>query len=466
MMRRILLIATLLTATLGALADDIISRTEGSITFTVDGQLPAPRQTIRKVDSKQIANIIIADQHVPPEYGKPYVAASFEYDTLSYETSATMFHCLRLAYADHRPVMLSPDMVWLLISQGFSRYVNAHAEQLRNLLVSHDGKQELAVQTNEDLLLDDVNWNKLMQEFTSQISLHTKGDIAQTITTDFSTTTPADIIASQVTLMDLVKSYFDYTVYHIVCGIPYITLQGTPDDWKLVLSKTRQLRQYGLDKWVTKLVSVLTEFIKAAEGRPNRSFWQNIVRRKRVGELRGGGCIHEKPTMLDGWFLTLFPDENGQTKESVIHSTRDMPSEMVRVGFKYKTIAPTGEVVSETPMELWAGFIGIEEDTTTHALTPRIGWMARVANADEEAVHRLYMQDKLYGKIYLQVKEVPLALSQLETIKSLDIEFTDRVVLPAWLDHIKIERLTVTGMLTDEETAALRRRFPHIRINP
>ena len=67
--------------------------------------------------------------------------------------------------------------------------------------------------------------------------------------------------------------------------------------------------------------------------------------------------------MLDGWLLKLFPDENGQTPDS-IHHQKEMPSQRVYVGLKYRMIDPErGTVMSETPMELMAGFIGEEVDT-------------------------------------------------------------------------------------------------------
>ncbi len=49
-------------------------------------------------------------------------------------------------------VTLSPDMIWLLISQGFAHYVNAHAEELRPLLVSHDAKKKLNVRDDYDFI--------------------------------------------------------------------------------------------------------------------------------------------------------------------------------------------------------------------------------------------------------------------------------------------------------------------------
>ncbi len=45
------------------------------------------------------------------------------------------------AYSEHRPLVISPDMIWLLICQGFSTHVNSNPEQLRYQFVTHEGKK-------------------------------------------------------------------------------------------------------------------------------------------------------------------------------------------------------------------------------------------------------------------------------------------------------------------------------------
>ena len=52
-----------------------------------------------------------------------------------------------------------------------------------------------------------------------------------------------------------------------------------------------------------------------------------------------------------------------------------MLPEVVRVEFLYKIVNEKGEVLSEHPMEMIAGFVGYEENMETCALTPVIGWM-------------------------------------------------------------------------------------------
>ena len=429
-------------------------------TFTVDEKLPAPKETFYPRSGDVIAQLILNDEQINGKDLQQVIATSFQNDTLVSGGKDVFFHCMVRAYADHRPVCISPDMVWLLISQGFARYANGHAEELRNQLVSHEGKMDLIVESQQDLLSGKADWQKLLDGFAAQIEKHTKGDIAQTITADFSTTGQTERIASEITLMESVKSYFTYRVMRIACGIPYITLKGTPQDWQRVLDKTRKLEKYGLQEWVKSLEPVLTEFVLAAEGKPNREFWQCIVKKDRVEELKGGGCSSAKPTELDGWLLKLFPDKDGKTLDKV-PKTKSMDSERVRVGFKYDVIDPAeGTVVSETPMELISGFVGIAVDSITGKMTPRIGWLVRIANEEAESLERLKWQDKWNGGIYLNVDEVPEILKKLPRIESLQVTFTGKVVLPEWMDTLTIDRLFVTGEMSEQEKKVLQKRFP------
>ena len=137
-----------------------------------------------------------------------------------------------------------------------------------------------------------------------------------------------------------------------------------------------------------------------------------------------------------------------------------MPSERVRVGFKYRIFDPEqGTVMSETPMELWAGFIGAEEDTITNTLTPKIGWLVRQTESDDEVLNDMKKKNDGWG-IELRVREVPEVLSRLEHIKRLNLVFTDDVVLPDWFYNLKIDYLTIEGIMSKEMEDKIKQHFP------
>ena len=441
----------------------ILAQSEGSITFVVDENLNDVDQSFYTHDGKYLARRLIVDENVKYE-AHHIIASSFaDENKLVYHGPDAFFRSIVGAYAQHKSVTLSPDMIWLLISQGFARYVNAHAETLRPQLVDHEGQVSLVVESDVDVLSKKVDWPKLISGFTSQIERYSQGDIGKTITANFSTTGLTERVASQITLMDAMKSYFEYVVVYIACGIPSITLQGTPDDWQKVMDKTRRLSAYGLEEWTKSLDNVLRQILATAEGRPNPLFWKSMVKTYRPDEMQGGACDMRKPTELDGWLLKLFPDENGKTLDKVAH-TKEMESEMVRTPFKYQMIDPeTGMLLNEWPMELWAGFIGAQEDRETNLVTPKIGWMVRVTETDQETLKQMKkLNDR--GEINLRVKEVPEVLKKLKRIQSLKLEFTGEVTLPEWFYDIKFEQLDIRGKMSEKTREMIKKRWPKASI--
>lgn len=441
----------------------IIAQSESSITFVVDENLPKIPHNNFTFKGDRIAQFILNKEEISRK-PKSIIANSFANDDLLNMREDAFFDCVVDAYASHSSLVLSPDMVWLLINQGFARYVNAHSEELRSQLVKHTGEMDLIVKTDKDLLTEDADWEKLISDFSKQIETHTQGNIAKTITADFSTTNPTERIASEITLMETMKSYFEYIVIRLACGIPTITLEGTPKDWQRVLKKTKQLKKYGLDEWVEELTPILSEFVKAAKGRPNQKFWQGMVKQERINQLEGGLCAPGIRTELDGWMLKLFPDENGKTLDKTPH-TKSMPSERVHVDFKYQVIdSVNGNIIKEVPMVLTAGFVGAQIDTVTQKLTPKIGWIVYVPEDDNDMLKKWENDASNFG-LSIRVKEVPELLSKMQHIQRLKITFTDKVVLPDWMDKITIDNFTISGKLTEQEKAEIRKRFPKVEFS-
>ena len=147
------------------------------------------------------------------------------------------------AYAEHRPFVLSPDMIWLLISQGFARHVNAKPEKLRNYFVDFSGQLTIVVKSEDDLLNDSAEWENIFSQLTSQIAKYTGEELINTLSSNFSTTTPIEKIASEITVMEAMDPYFEFVATYVVCGIPEITLEGTTKDWEKILEKKKKLNK-------------------------------------------------------------------------------------------------------------------------------------------------------------------------------------------------------------------------------
>lgn len=467
-MRRNFLIAVFASFVLTGWAKDtinknVLEKSENSITFVVDkGLKPIKDKYLhyRLCDGEKIARYLVAEDGIMSDSINILALSFADGKSMQYMGKDALYHSIKYAYEKHKGLVLSPDMIWLAISQGFARYVNAHPEELRYQLVNHEGQMDLVVQSSQDATKD---WERTVNEFAKEIAKYTKGDIAQILTADFTTTTLAERVASQITLMESVKTYFEYIRMRISCGIPQITLTGTPEDWQKVLDKTRKLNVSGLEKWTKSLEPILTEFILTAKGQPNAKFWKDIVKKQSVKRLEGGGCSFKTPTQLDGWFLKLFPDEEGNTLDEIYH-TQDMPAEYVRVPLKYIHIdAETGEKKEEANMELWAGFMGAIEDTLKNTVTPKIGWLVRRVESDQEVYDYLSKANEK-GVISLRVQQVPLALSRMKHINNLQLMFTtEDVELPEWMDNITIDYFFISGNISEEKKEAIRKRFPQVK---
>ncbi len=451
---------------------DILSKEKGSITFRVDPDLPEPTGeslSMKMNSSEELVSEILDQSEIRGE-DQRVVAWGISGERYALYGKNPFFKGMIDAFADHRPVVLTPDAIWFLISQGFAHWVNDNPEELRDLFVDHEGKIDLIVQSNKKLLSEKVDWEAIVNGFYEQIRDNTKGDIADIISEPFSTTGVNEHMVSQIALMEACKSYFDYIVMYASCGIPSVTLKGTPDDWQSVLDRTRKLRAYGVDWWVDDLEPILEEFVKASKGKPDTEFWRSIVKKYRPGDVRGLSCgMDMGSTKFDGWFLKFLPyDEQGRTPAEV-NMDHNMQPEMVRTEYKYIIFNDfTGEVEKTMMMEFWAGIVGMEVDPETYAMTPKMGWFTRIGKTEEELLEEFKEKDQGDGfsdGLMLKVNKVPDIIRKMGRINKLSLRFVGKVVIPDWMDSKDIGSLEIYGSMTRDEEEALRKRFPKARIN-
>jgi hypothetical protein len=192
--------------------------------------------------------------------------------------------------------------------------------------------------------------------------------------------------------MNAVKSHFDFIVIRIGCGIPTVTLEGTPQDYQRVLIKTEALRKYKLDWWIDEIEPLLKQFIQASQGKGDPNFWKDMFKYHSEGKCGS-------PTIIDGWIVKFFPyDKHGKRmglKEII--GTGGLPNEIVKVDLEYQSGNAAGNFV-KTPLELWAGFVGLKQNDKTFNLRPAIGWMIRkkdTVTISQPLVDKLKQQNML-----------------------------------------------------------------------
>lgn len=348
--------------------DEIVTVTPGAVSFKVE-------------------DVKIAQDYLPVKYGadlgrkwadgEPYLGCSFANKSLVDADDNAFFSMVCLAYAQHRPIILSPDIMWIVICNGYAQYVNRDPEKFRQYLVGHDGKETLMIRTNLETTTD-----QKVEKFAALIAKETKGGVSEIMTCNFSTTGMIERMVSQITLMETVKQYFDFMEFLVGCGIPSVTLEGTPDDWKLLREKTRKLGEFGVREWTEKLDPILEEFVSASEGKPNLKFWWNMAIKGRPYDFHlkaGGGCFAASygPTLFNGWFLEFIPFDDWGERPKKIPYGHNLPPLMTSVPIIQYVDDGMGNCIGINTLDLRGGIVGLAQDTATMALRPEIGWLVR-----------------------------------------------------------------------------------------
>jgi len=162
-------------------------------------------------------------------------------------------------------------------------------------------------------------------------------------------------------------------------------LLGTPEDWRSVRTRAQVFREFDLDFWIDPLMPILDAFVSASEGRVDKPFWNSMYKLKNAS---GGPYV-------TGWMQALFPylveQTAGQTSnrkrnpyldswakglESPFGGgplTTDFPCALSSVPFVWHYL------LQRFDMEFLGGFVGVGQDPSSLAVSPRIAWAVREA---------------------------------------------------------------------------------------
>jgi hypothetical protein len=285
------------------------------------------------------------------------------------------------AFYEHRPIALSPDVVWFTIAQGFATHVNLNAEQLRTRFVRHEGQLKLVV-TRSDFLLGQPNpWPEAFAAFSEQIAGHV-GKLRDLVAGEFSTTGPVERAATDVLLMDTFQAYFKYEML-CGCGIPAITLLGTPEDWRSVRRRAQMLSELGLEHWTAVLLPVLDRIVATAEGTDDPEFWRSFFHYE-SGSMGAAltGWIHVLYPYLVQWrskapvpnkYMATWRDNVGKSPGGFHIDTGPAMTEMPG-GLASAPVGVTDVRTSvRHDMRFIAGMFGVVEDAAG-VLAPEFGW--------------------------------------------------------------------------------------------
>ncbi len=416
-----------------------------SITFKVE-DLSEPDNLLEEKPLEEILNKFSSKIEEHSKTQSPLVSNGFH----------SFLYGMYQAYAEHRPFTLSPDMIWLLICQGFSRHVSFSKAKGNNLFPSLKTKQALIVTSNTIKLGDSSSsWGESTAQFIEAIKEKMGDELISVLSADFSTTGINERIASQVTIMDTMKPYFEYILAVFICGIPEITLEGTTADWEKILQKLRQIRKYDLDWWVDKLEGIIEEFIQASKGEINQAFWMNMFKVHTLDE-------YGHPEFIDGWITNFYPyDRKGnltdfnKMKDLGIESIcENLPKEIVCVDFLYRELDDFGNIVREVPLEYWAGFVGLVQNQINYNLRPEIGWF--VAHQEKSIRNESSHGHSSNSRVYHDLVAFPRELLKNQKWDMLVLNFKDEIDIPWSILKLNIHMLELNGKIRTKDKLKLR----------
>ena len=92
-------------------------------------------------------------------------------------------------------------------------------------------------------------------------------------------------------------------------------------------------------------------------------------------------------------------------------------------------------------------------------MRPHIGWMVSEKNNKGIA-------EKIQNSMeIIRVDRIPEELKEIEHLEDLTLEFTNDIVIPEWMDTVKIDYLTLKGNITPELVENLKKRFYDREVN-
>ena len=294
------------------------------------------------------------------------------------------------AHTNHFPIRIKPDDIWLLIVQAFSHHVNINSESLRNMFVNFSGKKQLVVKYP----LSDISQvnKKILEDFSEQINKQMKQYLGEKLlnilTPNYSTTDYDSLIVCKISIMGAFKKFFDYTMDLCGCGIPYIILEGTADDYEKIKSKAQFLSKYKFSWYIKRIIPHINKMIQAKKGNVDANYFKNIIQNKEKTEykpgLSGMGGSDVKVDYISGWFLDFFAywsvNDNYipfKKKEIKVENFSRFPNQILTVPFKIIDDNNTHE------MKYSVGFIGCDQNEK-YEVSPVTGWIVSPSTKEDQ----------------------------------------------------------------------------------
>ena len=268
------------------------------------------------------------------------------------------------SFIDHCPIKVSPNVIWQLILNAFSRHVDDNSERLRNKFVNFEGIKDLNV-VKVGSLKDIYKYKKeIIEELVEKISQTVGSQLVDALTPNFSTTTNESLIAGKVSIMSAFKRYFRYHMGMVVCGIPYILLEGTLEDWEKILEKLKFLSKYEFSN--KKMEKDIEEIINTKKGKINLDFWRKIIMETKKEDDDWRGCGSEGEDKITGWICDFY-----YSLGDVISRDSYLPDEVLEASIQITEMGSKEKTVNYI---ISSGIRDLVQDPKTFVVEPIVNY--------------------------------------------------------------------------------------------
>ena len=374
-----------------------------SITFKVEKGLKKPSEYLETTGMKNILPNLFkrrkkmidnkTGREIQLNANEPLEIFHYNLDTDEQEIfnvgKTSLIQGLIAAYKNHYPITISPDMIWILIMQGFSRFMEKYENLVRERFVNFTGKKDLKL---ERMQYSPYNaskevWDGIIKEFVQKIGNNVGKEVVDNLECDFSTTSAVAKVTSQVCIMSAMKQYFTYRVLMAGCGISSITLEGSIKDWEKIKSKLEFLSTKALKWWTKHLIPIIDNIITTKKyystyGQLNQElidFWKGMIR------LKGKGDLYD-PHMINGWIVKFIPNLRGE-KPTIYEELLEtnVPDQIISCPMEITWLSMQGKRV-DFSCSLLSGFYGMVQDKKTFNVKPVIGYAIVVESQQESNI--------------------------------------------------------------------------------
>ena len=204
-------------------------------------------------------------------------------------------------------------------------------------------------------------------------------ELLDNLTPDFSTTDYDSDIIFKISIMGAFKKYFEYTKFLIICGNPYIIIEGTAEDYEKIIKKAKKLKKYKFEWYIDRIIPLIEKMVEAKKGNIDVEHFKKIFVEVEIGGYIPGYSLY-------GWFLNFFAYETDKNKKLIplkrsFITNKSLPyiaNQMLNVPFKI--ITSWGE---EYLMKYKVGFIGCDQNEKGEVF-PVKGWIVSENKEEEE----------------------------------------------------------------------------------